>query len=75
MTEEKLEKFKKFAGSWEFQMQSENIEEVLAAQGKYIIYQSGIHASEPVDARTTWFGAVRRTKKSPKLAPYRASIN
>ena len=36
MTEEKLEKFKKFEGSWEFEMQSDNIEEVLAAQGKFI---------------------------------------
>lgn len=30
MTPEKLEKF---VGSWEFEMQSENIEDVLAAQG------------------------------------------
>ena len=37
MTEEKLEKFKKFEGSWEFEMQADNIEEVLAAQGKYIL--------------------------------------
>ena len=27
------EKFKKFVGSWEFEMQSDNVEEVLAAQG------------------------------------------
>ena len=36
MAEEKLEKFKKFEGSWEFEMQSDNIEEVLAAQGNSI---------------------------------------
>ena len=35
MTEEKLEKVKKFVGTWEFEMQSENIEEVLAAQGNF----------------------------------------
>ena len=43
MTEEKLEKFKKFAGSWEFQMQSENIEEVLAAQGNVFILFKNIY--------------------------------
>ena len=35
MEQEKLEKFKKFAGSWDFEMQSDNVEEVLAAQGSY----------------------------------------
>ena len=36
MTEEKLEKVKKIVGTWEFEMQSENIEEVLAAQGNFL---------------------------------------
>ena len=33
------EKFKKFVGSWEFEMQSDNVEEVLAAQGSAGIYE------------------------------------